>query len=146
VCDSGLCKFDCPTCPKPGGCPLQVFGAHAYYFCDWEVPWNEARGACQYHSLHLATLTSAEENAFATQHLQGKNHWIGLYQEWYTVEWEWLWVTGEGYGHKEWGEGQPDDGGFWNNEDCVELMASGKWNDNECGAKRRFVCEFEPAQ
>jgi hypothetical protein len=39
-----------------------------------------------------------------------------------------------------WAKGQPDN--YKNNEDCIEWMGSGKWNDINCDDKNAFVCEL----
>ncbi|MBM4354955.1 MAG: C-type lectin domain-containing protein [Deltaproteobacteria bacterium] len=139
----GLCVYSCPVCPTLSGCQALPFNGHVYYFCNANRTWGDARNWCKDQGTHLASISSAEEQAFLAAHLGGVSNWIGLYQEWYT--WEWSWANGEPVKFTAWAGGQPDDGDFWTTEDCVEMFAWGPWNDNDCGAKRRYICEFEPA-
>jgi len=124
------------------GCQAHPLGGHVYYFCSKSKKWGDAREFCKSQFTHLVTLSSAEENAFVGGKL-GESHWIGYYQEWYTFEWDWLWVTGEPMGFDQWDANQPDNGSFGTEEDCVEMRPGGKWNDDECSKSRFFVCEYE---
>jgi hypothetical protein len=134
--------YSCPVCPQLEGCAAIPFGGHVYYFCNPSKKWGEARDWCSERGTHLATVSSWAEQGFLAANLGGTAMWIGLHQEWYT--WEWSWVNGEPVSFTAWGDGQPDDGDFWTEEDCVELFAWGPWNDNDCGSKSRYICEFEP--
>lgn len=40
---------------------------------------------------------------------------------------------------EQWGEGEPNDAG--GDEDCVEVLRNGRWNDAHCGVLRPFACE-----
>ncbi|XP_070798142.1 collectin-10 [Pituophis catenifer annectens] len=42
--------------------------------------------------------------------------------------------------YSNWKEGAPQD--TEGNEDCVEMLSTGKWNDTECHLTMYFVCEF----
>ncbi|XP_025019260.1 collectin-10 isoform X2 [Python bivittatus] len=42
--------------------------------------------------------------------------------------------------YSNWKEGEPQD--TYENEDCVEMLSTGKWNDTECHLTMYFVCEF----
>ncbi|XP_015268504.1 PREDICTED: collectin-10 [Gekko japonicus] len=42
--------------------------------------------------------------------------------------------------YSNWKEGEPDDTS--GQEDCVEMLSTGKWNDTECHLTMFFVCEF----
>ena len=81
---------------------------------------------------HLATLTSASENAFVVSliaaGLPGRSHfWLGGTDA--TVEGTWTWVTGEAFSYANWGAGEPNNSG---NEDYMALDLNGAtyiWND-----------------
>jgi hypothetical protein len=144
-CEGGACAFSCSICPVIDGCTSAPFGPHVYYFCAGGKSFNGSRDRCTDHQAHLATISSAEENAFLAAFEAGSTSWIGYYQEWYT--WEWRWVTGESKSFEQWAKDQPDDGGFWPpDEDCTELRPDGFWNDQECDSDRSYICEFEPPQ
>ncbi len=144
-CEAGVCTFSCSICPTLDGCTSAPFGQHVYYFCVAGKSFESSRNRCTDNQAHLATVGTAEENAFLAAGIQGASSWIGYYQEWYT--WEWRWVTGESKSFDKWADGQPDNGGFWPpDEDCTELRPDGFWNDLECNDNRPYICEFEPPQ
>ena len=83
---------------------------HFYEFISAPlVRWDDARDAAEMRDLfglqgYLATITSAEENAFAAAKLEGQG-WIGSSDhipETGDIEGEWYWVTGPEAGNKFW--------------------------------------------
>lgn len=142
TCKEGVCSFYCPMCPDIANCDMIAFSGHTYNFCKFEKSWSGASDVCEEHKAHLATVSSVEENAFLHANLGGANSWIGYYQEWYS--WDWKWVNGEAGVFEYWDSNQPDNGGWFEEEDCTELRTSSKWNDEQCGTKHWFICEFEP--
>ncbi len=138
----GTCAYSCPVCPQLEGCAAWPFAGHVYYFCNASKDWGDARDWCNERGTHLVSITSAEEQAFLAANLGGVSHWIGLHQDWY--DWSWHWENGEPKPFEAWADNQPDDGGMWTVEDCAEMFAWGPWNDNDCGSKGRYICEFEP--
>lgn len=134
---------------------------HLYEYISDAGTWNAAKpkaealtryGATGY----LATITSAEENAFVTARLSNAG-WMGANDG--AVEGEWRWVTGPetgtqfwsglsggstvGGNYANWGTGEPNNSG---DEDCGQYLAggSGKWNDLPCGSSSLpgYVAEF----
>jgi Lectin C-type domain len=80
---------------------------------------------------HLATITSARENAFVQSLIQD-NHapaWIGASQAMSAASTGdgWSWVTGEAWSYTNWASGQPDDGA--GAEICLIMNADGAWSD-----------------
>ena len=77
---------------------------------------------------HLATITSASENAFVTSLLPHDSRvWIGLSDR--NSEGEYYWTNGEPFSYSNWNPNQPDNAN--NDENYIELLQySGKWNDN----------------
>ncbi len=140
-CIEGVCAFYCPSCPNLAGCTAAPFQNHVYYHCPQSKDWGDAQGKCEEHISHLATVSSQQENDFLNSLDVDHDVWIGYYESWF----EWKWVTGESKDFKNWDQGQPDDGSLWVIEDCAELRTNGKWNDNECGKGRHFICEHEPS-
>ncbi len=68
---------------------------------------------------------------------EGASAWIGVFRG---NEGTWqLAHTGQAPTIEEWGEGEPNDAG--GEEDCVEVLQSGRWNDAHCGVSRPFLCE-----
>ncbi len=109
------------------------FYARSWHANTWHKVQNEAvaRGG------HLATITSAEEQAFIFQHFPPNvHHWIGLTDE--LFEGDYRWVSGEEFVYSNWRYRQPDNSG---NEDHVHLMEGG-WNDFSSSNKIHGVIEF----
>ncbi len=83
------------------------------------LTWDEANAAAQAQGGYLATITSAEENAFVFALIQDpacwngpRGPWIGGYQTpGRPVRQDWHWVTGEPFEYNHWSPNQPNDGG-----------------------------------
>ncbi len=110
-----------------------------------EITWDQAKAAAaseQYRGLpgHLATITSAEENAFIVEHCGGelvRRKWLGGYK---TADdpadpsANWAWITGEPWAYANWACGEPNDYGGRNENALVFKWADadlGTWNDLE---------------
>ena len=131
--------------------------------------WDQARDAAQSYTYqsaggHLATVTSAEENALlVSTFLRGRarqEFWLGGYQlpgQSRTDE-GWQWVTGETWAYTNWWLGnvvpEPNDwpgmGVENGQEDYMGFSheAFGQWNDtqiNEPWMRYGYFVEFEPA-
>ena len=109
---------------------------HAYRIFYGLKTHAEAIAACAQAGAHLATVTTAEEQAFVAT-LSRRELWIGLFQG--PSEGAWFWSTGERFDFDAWGPMQPDD--FQSNEDCVHLRADGLWNDRDCTTRLPYLCE-----
>lgn len=86
--------------------------------------WTDAEKACEADGGHLATLTSAEENAFvftlvdqpSLWQLWNGNHGIGFWigghapEPRATPDTGWTWVTGEPWSYTSWVSGDPGNG------------------------------------
>lgn len=114
------------------------------------LTWTEAQTAAaaleRYGSTgYLVTITSAEENSFVADRLEGAG-WMGASDS--AVEGTWRWVTGPETGtaltYENWNDGEPNDSG--GNEDCGQYLSgsSGEWNDLPCTGHdlTGYVVEF----
>ncbi len=63
--------------------------------------------------------------------------WIGVYRK-NDGGWQ-LAHSGAAPAVEQWGEGEPNDAG--GEEDCVEVLRNGRWNDAHCGVLRPYACE-----
>jgi hypothetical protein len=149
--DAGLCGAvvnyevkatdNCANCTPPTSIPGYTlygsFGGHTYFRSDDAVLWAAANTAANATGGHLATVTSAAENAFLSNNVFT---WIGLSDQ--VTENTFKWVTGEPFSYSNWGSGEPNNN---NNEDQVEINRGGPglWNDLEDGFPRRFYVEFD---
>jgi len=156
------------TAPVFGAVPvLNEVDGHLYeaVAAAGGITWTDARiaaedltsGACQGY---LASITSAEENAFILGNFSsvapmiGNGYWIGGYQDPDTepADAGWMWVSGEAFGFTDWLEGQPDDNLGLNPEDALHFnfVSDGGfggvagWNDlNQAEMTPGYVVEFD---
>ena len=111
------------------------------------IDWETASTLCAAEGGYLATITSAEENAFAfglvsadsslwyiDSYENGIGPWLGGLQPPGSVEPDggWSWVTGEPWGYTNWSSGEPNDLGL--DEDRVHffgrrVLIGSEWND-----------------
>ncbi len=102
--------------------------------------WTDARDACADDEATLVVIDDADENDDVLT-LRG-DVWIGLADR--EDEGRFRWVTGDPVAFTNWDSGEPNN--FFN-EDCVELRSgNGRWNDEDCGAARSYVCECDPSR
>lgn len=118
------------------------FSNHTYKLFSANFTWAEAKEWAELNGGHLVTITSLEENNIVQSLISDFNLnrvWIGLNDA--ENEGVWCWVTGENYSYSNWQKSQPDN---YNNEDYVEILNNGEWNDIT-GTYRSngFVIEFE---
>jgi hypothetical protein len=114
---------------------------------DIGYSWYQADAAAQASSFmgvagYLATVTSAEENAFITSTFPEAyygGHWLGGFQPDGSPEPDggWQWVTGEAWSYTNWAAGEPNNSNFgpeYSHEDGLQfrsdpLLTFGSWND-----------------
>ena len=114
----------------------QNYGGHSYYRSTGVAYWTTARTNCSNMGGHLVTITSSGEQSFIFG--LWPSGWIGLTDE--VTEGTWRWVTGETYSYTNWNNGEPNNSG---NEDYVQFVSNGKWNDLKDGNNLAYVLEFE---
>ena len=114
----------------------QNYNGHSYYRSTGSATWTTARTNCSNMGGHLVTITTSGEQSF----LYGlwPSGWIGLTDE--VTEGTWRWVTGETYSYKNWNSGEPNNS---SNEDYVQFVTNGRWNDLNNNSSLPYVLEFE---
>ena len=114
----------------------QNYNGHSYYRSTGSAFWSAAKAACENMGGHLVTVTTSAENSFIFN--LWPSGWIGLTDE--VTEGQWRWVTGETFSYTSWNGGEPNNS---NNEDYVQFVGGGKWNDLPNGVNLPYVLEFE---
>jgi hypothetical protein len=114
----------------------QNYNGHSYYRSTGNAFWTDARTACSNMGGYLVTVTSAAENNFIFG--LWPSGWIGLTDE--VNEGVWRWVTGEAYSYSSWNPGEPNNAG---NEDYIQFVGGGKWNDLPNNQSLPYVIEFD---
>lgn len=143
----------------PPGEAFSVDNGHLYKFIESDSTWDQALVAATQQTLYgvtgyLATITSADENAFISGRLTGDG-WIGASDS--ATEGDWKWMAGPEAGtsfwlgtdggsavggrYSNWSGGEPNQSG---DEDCAQTyVASGSWNDLPCDVTLSgYVVEF----
>lgn len=134
------------------------FNGHYYYVYDIDTvaDWNMAQEYCEARGGYLATITSAEEDAFLHSYIVNagyKSVMFGLTDQDKTDDWGW--VTGELFSYQNWHSGEPNhQDGYEHYGMYYEKNMDGTWNDGS-GRGVPFICEWgeyivapgkEPAQ
>ncbi|KAK5966551.1 hypothetical protein GCK32_014310 [Trichostrongylus colubriformis] len=130
-----------------------IFGKYgrAYKAFRNEQPWKEAEKLCNKEGAHLASITSAEENAFVRDVIRTSfgitkfygptsQSWIGGRRE----GGSWKWTDGSRWSYTSWDSGEPVNKG--GKEDCLQIRTdppyNESWNVYPCNKiVRYFVCE-----
>jgi hypothetical protein len=114
----------------------QNYNGHSYYRSTGSAFWLNAKSNCEAMGGHLVTVTSSGENNFIFN--IWPSGWIGLTDE--VNEGQWRWVTGETYSYSSWNGGEPNNAG---NEDYVQFVGGGRWNDLPNNVSLPYVLEFD---
>jgi len=119
------------------------FNGNSYKIYYTRLNWEVAKERCESLGGHLATITSAEEQAFIESlNKSGTRLWIGGYRE--AIN-DWKWITGEPWSYTHWGSGEPNNStNVLNNENRVSVWPY-FWNDlNEKSSEQSgYICEWE---
>ena len=113
----------------------QNYNGHSYYRSTGSATWTTARSNCVSMGGYLVTITTSGEQSFIFN--IWPSGWIGLTDE--VNEGTWRWVTGETYSYTNWNSGEPNNAG---NEDYVQFVSNGRWNDLPNNVSLPYVLEF----
>jgi len=122
---------------------LRLADNHAYQIVTTQADpraWQDAQNACLARTAHLATVTSAEEQALLLPVLRSLT-WLGAHDM--GTEGSFEWATGEPFGYAAWGGGEPDDGPGGGGADCLAVGPSGAWEDDACNGGASYLCEVD---
>ncbi|WP_423055601.1 peptidoglycan DD-metalloendopeptidase family protein [Acetobacterium carbinolicum] len=111
-----------------------------YLLMDDAVAWDEANAMAQAQGGHLAVITSQEEQNVINGLLK-KGCQIQYFIGGSRNNGNFVWSTGESLSYTNWSPGEPNN--FNNNENCISIFESGKWNDNSNTAYQGYIVEIE---
>ncbi|XP_054733896.1 GATA zinc finger domain-containing protein 10 isoform X2 [Anastrepha obliqua] len=152
---------DCPNCVDESQytnkwtMPLLKLGEKRYYLgIFFKANWFKAAQYCRYHGMHLASISSQEENDRLEKHIRD----FGLGHEHFWTsgtdladEGIFFWMAnGRPITFTNWNAGEPNNFRYENGEEenCLELWNRDgkglKWNDSPCSFETFFVCEVQP--
>src|SRR5262245_46206947 len=156
---STLPSIVCSNGPVTEWAPASGGNGHFYQAICGDINWTQANAAAVAAGRHLATITSAEENAFVFSliddqvfwKLNGTNYgpWLGGFQPPGSPEpaADWSWVTGEDFGFSGWWAAtEPNNNGEEDNllfyDGTIGAVRSAKWADLPASfTARRYVAE-----
>ena len=134
----------CNNCSSATPSPIAGFiymgtKDNSHYYCSNEPAlWNDAQSVSMANGGHLAIINSASENAYLAGLLAIQSAYIGLSDS--GTEGTFQWVDGSGLGYNNWYPGQPND--YQQNQDYVELLANGQWNDQYNNKPLEYIMEI----
>mmetsp|Transcript_23264 Transcript_23264/g.28539 ORF Transcript_23264/g.28539 Transcript_23264/m.28539 type:complete len:358 (+) Transcript_23264:113-1186(+) len=102
------------------------------------INWNDAATHCEGPlQSRLAFIGNANDNNEASSICGGHSCWFGLNDV--TKEGTFKFApNGETPGYTNWAPNEPNN---LNNEDCVEILSNGQWNDLTCSHGRFYLCD-----
>jgi hypothetical protein len=132
--------------PVEPSCPSVAFGASCYEFIGVPAAWVAAEASCVAWGGHLASVGSAQEDAFlanwpaqlGVNFFDGSGIWIGGTDA--AQEGQFTWSDASPVAFSGWAPNQPDNG---IGVDCIEKRNDGtqRWYDQRCIDQRVYVCE-----
>ncbi|XP_046471995.1 C-type lectin 37Db-like [Neodiprion pinetum] len=160
---AGRLDDDCPNCVDEHNAsaaaskwtmPLLKLGEKRYYLgIFFKANWYRASQYCRYHGMHLASISSQEENDRLEKHI--KDYGLGHEHFWTSgtdqaEEGVFFWMAnGRPVTFENWNIGEPNNFRYENGEEehCLELWNRDgkglKWNDSPCSFETFFVCEVQ---
>jgi hypothetical protein len=113
---------------------LGSLGNSSYFISNAAFSWLDALADSRANGLHMATVTSQEENdlivnGLFANGLEYSNPWIGFSDA--EAEGDWKWVTCEAYSFTNWHAGEPNNvaGGTEHYANYYNIGGNLKWND-----------------
>ncbi|XP_019868852.1 C-type lectin 37Db isoform X4 [Aethina tumida] len=154
-------QADCPNCIDDSlptanrwTMPLLKLGEKRYYLgIFFKANYFRATQYCRFHGMHLASITSQEENDKLEKYI--KDFGLGHEHFWTSGtdladEGHFFWMsTGRPITFTNWNAGEPNNFEYENGEqeNCLELWNRDgkglKWNDSPCSFETYFVCEVQ---
>ena len=120
--------------PIPCGDGWSLYGHHCNKIFTQELTYHEAQTDCNMQggflgSIHSNGLNRFMKELFTQSMVQARGMWIGMTYKGASRGWQW--EDGSEVSYTNWDGGEPNN---WNgrDEDCVEFLSIGPWNDELC--------------
>uniref|UniRef100_A0A671U2A0 C-type lectin domain-containing protein n=1 Tax=Sparus aurata TaxID=8175 RepID=A0A671U2A0_SPAAU len=121
-----LCLMLFPVCPAG----WKMFSFTCYLFSNKIDSLENGRKDCRDRGADLVIIDTVEKQEFIFKTIK-QDIWIGLNDR--EKEGTWKWIDGTPLTVAYWRTGEPNDGGGWGEEDCVQIRsgvnAKESWND-----------------
>lgn len=144
ICDSF--DNDCDGLIETGyecKCFARIDAGSVWQRCDGDLTdWYSAEQICFELEAELASIADSAEQIAAEELLLAfqTDFWIGGND--LSNEGLWSWSDGSPFLYEVWRDEQPDNGGYaYDDEDCMEMTATGEWNDRVCESALPYLCE-----
>ncbi|KAF7657747.1 hypothetical protein LDENG_00022320 [Lucifuga dentata] len=115
-----------------------------YKFFDHRTTWDQGQRICSWFDASLASVHSAEEEAFLANTLrkmakeEGDNWWLGLHT--YENDGRFRWSDHSVLNYVSWALGRPQT--LSRDRKCVHLSASkAEWSDLKCHSDLPYICK-----
>lgn len=121
-----------------------IYNGHIYKVFTEFRSWNDAKTYCESLGGHLATVTSAEEDAALYSYLVRtgeQNCYLGATDA--QTEGVWKWVTGERWDYANWKPAEPNGKKEQNWLIYYNTIETGEWDDSN--GNKWFMCEWDYA-
>ena len=123
---------------RPIGCHQGYDEEECYLLVYVKMSWSQAEEFCVLHDGHLASITSAEENAWLGSELISSDEvWLG--GQWRPGS-DWAWSDGSQWAWTNWAAGKPSE--TWNPECALLRQHPYHWGSYDCNAELKFVCKY----
>lgn len=135
--------------PDPAPVVRNNSNGHFYQLLEGTMTWGDGKYAAESHSYlgvvgHLATATSAEEDAFIGKNFPNTTLWLGGEQPEGSAEPTsgFRWITGEDFTYTNWHEGEPNNAN--SGEDAIQRIYD-RWNDVSRNEHYLVLIEYDTA-
>uniref|UniRef100_A0A8C6TLP1 C-type lectin domain-containing protein n=1 Tax=Neogobius melanostomus TaxID=47308 RepID=A0A8C6TLP1_9GOBI len=129
------------------GCPAgwTPFGTRCFKFFDSTSTWTNAEKTCHSQGANLASIHSADENAFIIRLIreatgEDRQTWIGGHDAF--KDDVWMWTDGSVWDYSNWAPRQPDN--FLNREKFLMVNwranPGSAWDDGPEHEPRAYIC------
>jgi hypothetical protein len=153
VCDDGgqgqYCSANCKQFLCPTGCTCFAANGGNYAACTTVATFRDAAVQCGRAGMALATINDATEDQALRTHATTAGlaaYWAGAVD--LDSEGNWIWLdttplwsgtsTGTAKAYANFASTAPNGGTA---KDCLSVLASGQWTDEDCTTTAAYVCE-----